>query len=123
MIPPRGQQPPTLQEILPRLTNVEMAFFVTLDAQLEKVEKFYQAREAALQTRTKALKIQLEELGDHKRFLQVCNWLFVYMLLLIRTFVHRYLRLHIIYLKPGLLPCYSMLKGNCAEWDDSELIR
>ena len=70
LAPPRPPKLP-LQEILAGLTPLERAFFTTLDEQLEKVENFYQARETELQARARVLKEQLEELGDHRKFIHV----------------------------------------------------
>ena len=67
-----SRSPPlTLQDILPQLAPIELDFFIALDAELDKIEKFYQAREAELEARGRALREQLEDHATHKSFLQV----------------------------------------------------
>lgn len=60
-----------LRDLLALLNPQELAFFTALDAQLEKIESFYTAREAEMQARTKLLHVQLDELSDHKKLVQV----------------------------------------------------
>lgn len=60
-----------LRELLSQLSPQELAFFTYLDAQLEKVESFYSAREKELLLRTQLLQGQLHELQDHKRLVRV----------------------------------------------------
>ncbi|CAL1699593.1 unnamed protein product [Somion occarium] len=56
-----------MMELLPALNTVQKAFFEKLDAQLDKVETFYVGREKEMKTRVNTLKIQLQELKDHRR--------------------------------------------------------
>ena len=56
-----------LHEILPLLDPAEAAFFTLLDAELDKVERFYLDREKEFLGRTRALEVQLRELGEHRR--------------------------------------------------------
>ncbi|KAI0077378.1 hypothetical protein K474DRAFT_1097579 [Panus rudis PR-1116 ss-1] len=56
-----------LKDLLPMLTSVEKAFFDKLDIELDKVETFYVEREKEMRTRMAALKVQLQELKDHRR--------------------------------------------------------
>ncbi|RDB30619.1 SPX and EXS domain-containing protein 3 [Hypsizygus marmoreus] len=75
-----GQSRPTnplaalpLHDLLNQLSSTELAFFTTLDAELEKIETFYLAREAEMQARTKMLHEQLDELNDHKKLVQAAH--------------------------------------------------
>ena len=43
-----------------------------LDAELEKIESFYTAKEKEMEERGRALRVQLDELRDHKIRVQVC---------------------------------------------------
>ncbi|KAF7763567.1 hypothetical protein Agabi119p4_8104 [Agaricus bisporus var. burnettii] len=56
-----------LGELRTHLSPQEEAFFDHLDAQLEKVESFYSAREGEMIARTALLQQQLLELQDHSR--------------------------------------------------------
>ncbi|TFK72109.1 hypothetical protein BDN72DRAFT_379838 [Pluteus cervinus] len=44
-----------------------MAFFTTLDAELDKIESFFTDRETEMQTRMVQLKAQIHELLDHRK--------------------------------------------------------
>ncbi|KAG6918400.1 hypothetical protein DXG01_014801 [Tephrocybe rancida] len=59
-----------LNELLNQLDPTEQAFFTALDAQLDKIDCFYSAREKDMMARTKLLHEQLDELGDHKKLIQ-----------------------------------------------------
>jgi SPX domain len=63
--------PLPLREILPLLEPEEAAFFTALDAELEKIEKFFLDRERESVVRTRALEEQLRELGQHRRIFYV----------------------------------------------------
>lgn len=54
-----------LHEILTLLTPEETCFFEMLDAELDKVEVFYLAREDEMIERGRLLQMQLNELNDH----------------------------------------------------------
>ncbi|KAJ6595867.1 SPX domain-containing protein [Mycena vulgaris] len=56
-----------LRDLLPLLSPPELAFFTTLDAELDKIERFYVAREKEMQLRTKLLEQQLDELSEHRK--------------------------------------------------------
>ncbi|KAJ7269844.1 EXS family protein/ERD1/XPR1/SYG1 family protein [Mycena rebaudengoi] len=56
-----------LKDLMPLLTPIESAFFTTLDAELEKVESFYVAREKDTQNHTRLLGQQLNELYEHRK--------------------------------------------------------
>ncbi|KAF9010011.1 SPX domain-containing protein [Cyathus striatus] len=58
-----------LQELLPELSSHEFEFFAMLDAQLDKVESFYIAREKEMLARGKLLQEQLSELNDHRELI------------------------------------------------------
>lgn len=60
-----------LGELRTHLSPQEEAFFDHLDAQLEKVESFYSAREGEMIARTALLQQQLLELQDHSRAIHV----------------------------------------------------
>ncbi|KAG5646758.1 hypothetical protein DXG03_002444 [Asterophora parasitica] len=60
-----------LNELLAQLNPTEQAFFTALDAQLDKIEAFYTAREKEMFERSKMLHEQMDELGDHKKLVQV----------------------------------------------------
>lgn len=62
-----------LHLLLPTLPEVHRKFFSYLDKQLEKIEQFYEAREKEVRARTEALRIQLEELKDHRKVYYVCG--------------------------------------------------
>ena len=64
-----------LQKIITQLTPQEFAFFTMIDAQLNKVESFYLAREKEMVARSFVLLNQLEDLKDH-RDVFVCPFLF-----------------------------------------------
>ncbi|KAG6815162.1 hypothetical protein H0H93_010746, partial [Arthromyces matolae] len=57
----------TLSQLLTQLDPMEEAFFTALDAQLEKIDAFYSAREGEMVARSKVLQEQLEELAEHKK--------------------------------------------------------
>ena len=67
-----------LHEILAQLTSQELSFFSMLDAQLNKVESFYLAREKEMMARSFVLINQLEYLKDHREVFLVCRFLFVF---------------------------------------------
>ncbi|KAJ7892875.1 SPX domain-containing protein [Mycena olivaceomarginata] len=56
-----------LRDLMPLLSPPELAFFTTLDAELEKIEAFYVARENEMKVHTQLLELQLNELDEHKR--------------------------------------------------------
>ncbi|KAF8201829.1 EXS family protein/ERD1/XPR1/SYG1 family protein [Pholiota molesta] len=56
-----------LHELLTQLSPHEVSFFTMLDAQLDKVESFYLAREKEMLARGRMLQIQLKELNDHRK--------------------------------------------------------
>nr|GAT52934.1 signal transduction protein [Mycena chlorophos] len=56
-----------LRELLPLLSPLELAFFTTLDAEVEKIEKFYVAREQDMALHTSMLEKQLQELEEHRK--------------------------------------------------------
>lgn len=60
-----------LHELLEQLSPQEVSFFTMLDAQLDKVESFYLAREKEMLARGHTLKVQLDELHDHRRLFLV----------------------------------------------------
>jgi SPX domain protein involved in polyphosphate accumulation len=53
------------------MTPREVSFFAMLDAQLNKVESFYLAREQEMLNRGRMLQIQLNELNDHRKLFHV----------------------------------------------------
>lgn len=65
-----------LHDILAQLTPQELSFFTTLDAQLDKVESFYLARENEMVARNFLLLSQLEELKYHREVFFVCRFLY-----------------------------------------------
>ncbi|KAF9482763.1 SPX-domain-containing protein [Pholiota conissans] len=56
-----------LHELLTQLSPHEVSFFTLLDAQLDKVESFYLAREKEMLARGRTLQLQLDELSDHRK--------------------------------------------------------
>ncbi|KAJ7100198.1 SPX domain-containing protein [Mycena belliarum] len=60
-----------LRELIPLLSPPELAFFSTLDAELDKIETFYIARQGEMHLRTKLLEDQLDELAEHRRLFHV----------------------------------------------------
>ncbi|KAJ7276060.1 SPX domain-containing protein [Mycena haematopus] len=56
-----------LRDLMRLLSPPELAFFSTLDAELEKIEAFYVAREEEMKTRTELLALQLHELDEHRK--------------------------------------------------------
>jgi hypothetical protein len=62
-----------LKDLMPLLTPIESAFFTTLDAELEKVESFYVAREKDTQNHTRLLGQQLNELYEHRKLFLVSS--------------------------------------------------
>jgi SPX domain len=65
----------SLHEVLAQLTPQELTFFSMLDAQLDKVETFYLARENEMVAQNFLLLSQLEELKDHREVFLVCRFL------------------------------------------------
>ncbi|KAI0052146.1 hypothetical protein FA95DRAFT_59195 [Auriscalpium vulgare] len=59
--------PPTLGELLERMSPVQLAFFDVLDKELAKIERFFLAREAEARERSGQLRGQLYELQGHRR--------------------------------------------------------
>ena len=57
---------PPLHKIINQLTPQELAFFSMIDAQLNKVESFYLAKEKEMVARSFVLLNQLENLKDHR---------------------------------------------------------
>jgi hypothetical protein len=62
---------------MPLLSPPELAFFTTLDAELEKIEAFYVARENEMKVHTQLLELQLNELDEHKRLFDVLSFLMI----------------------------------------------
>lgn len=62
---------------MPLLSPPELAFFTTLDAELEKIEAFYVARENEMKIHTQLLELQLNELDEHKRLFDVLSFLMI----------------------------------------------
>jgi hypothetical protein len=62
-----------LHKIINQLTPQELAFFSMIDAQLNKVESFYLAREKEMVARSFVLLNQLEDLKDHREVF-VCRF-------------------------------------------------
>ena len=58
---------PSFDELYKGLEPDEKSFFDFLDSELEKVESFYQAREAEAMHRGEELRAQLRELAEHRR--------------------------------------------------------
>jgi hypothetical protein len=56
---------------MPLLSPPELAFFSTLDAELDKIETFYLARENEMKIRTELLGQQLNELAEHRKLFNV----------------------------------------------------
>ncbi|KAJ7158189.1 SPX domain-containing protein [Mycena crocata] len=56
-----------LRDLLPLLSPPELAFFSTLDGELDKIESFYVSRENDMRIHTKLLEHQLEELAEHRK--------------------------------------------------------
>ncbi|KAF7360315.1 Signal transduction protein [Mycena venus] len=56
-----------ISELYPLLSPLELAFFTTLDAELEKIEDFYVAREKEMKIHTDLLELQLNELDEHRK--------------------------------------------------------
>ncbi|TFK19881.1 EXS-domain-containing protein [Coprinopsis marcescibilis] len=67
----KASNPLSLHDLMSHLSPHEVAFFVLLDAQLDKVESFYTAREKEMAARSKSLEEQLRELEEHKRLFLV----------------------------------------------------
>ena len=67
-----------LCEILAQLTPQERAFFTLLDAQVNKVECFYLAREKEMAARSLLLLNQLKELDVHRKMFLVCGFANLY---------------------------------------------
>ena len=66
-----------LHKIITQLTTPqELAFLSMIDAQLDKVESFYLAREKEMVARSFVLRNQLEDLKDHRDAF-VCHFLFL----------------------------------------------
>jgi hypothetical protein len=64
-----------LHKIITQLTPQELAFFSMINAQLDKVESFYLAREKEMMARSFVLLNQLKDLIDH-RDVFVCRFLY-----------------------------------------------
>lgn len=64
-----------LQEILTQLTPLELTFFSMLDAQLDKIESFYLAREKEMMARSAVLLNHLEGLKYDREVFLVCRFL------------------------------------------------
>ena len=64
-----------LYKVITQLTPQELAFFSMIDAQLDKVESFYLAKEKEMVARSCVLLNQLEDLKDHREMF-VCHFLF-----------------------------------------------
>lgn len=60
-----------LHELLTHLSPHEVSFFTMLDAQLDKVESFYLAREKEMLSRGELLQVQLKELDEHRKLFLV----------------------------------------------------
>ena len=56
---------------MPLLSPPELAFFSALDAELEKIEAFYIARENEMKVHSELLGLQLKELDEHRRLFNV----------------------------------------------------
>lgn len=62
-----------LHLLLEHLSLHEVSFFTMLDAQLDKIESFYLAREKEMLARGHTLKVQLGELQAHRQLFLVCR--------------------------------------------------
>ncbi|PPR01240.1 hypothetical protein CVT24_006004 [Panaeolus cyanescens] len=62
-----------LHELLNHLSPHEVSFFTMLDAQLDKVESFFLAREKEMSARGQLLQIQLKELDEHRKLFLETN--------------------------------------------------
>ncbi|KAF7325791.1 Signal transduction protein [Mycena kentingensis (nom. inval.)] len=62
-----------LRELYPLLSPLEMAFFTTLDAELEKIEKFYVERERYMKNLSGLLEEQLAELDQHRKLFNAAH--------------------------------------------------
>ncbi|KAH6918027.1 SPX domain-containing protein, partial [Coprinopsis sp. MPI-PUGE-AT-0042] len=62
-----------LHELMTHLGPLEIAFFTLLDAQLDKVDSFYTAREQEMMQRGTVLEEQLRELTEHRRLYIAAN--------------------------------------------------
>ncbi|KAJ7064980.1 SPX domain-containing protein [Mycena amicta] len=62
-----------LRELLPLLSPLELAFFTTLDGEVEKIEKFYVAREQEMKLLTNTLGQQLDELDEHRKLFDAAH--------------------------------------------------
>jgi hypothetical protein len=65
-----------LHEILAQLTPQELIFFSMLDAELDKVQHFYLAKEKEMMARSFVLLNQLKELKVHREVFLVCRFLY-----------------------------------------------
>ena len=61
---------PSYAVLLTLLSPSELQFFYMLDTERQKIEEFYLAREKELQDRTAQLRGQLNELIDHRKFIE-----------------------------------------------------
>ncbi|EJT99046.1 EXS-domain-containing protein [Dacryopinax primogenitus] len=59
-------QPRTLSDLLTQLTPSERSFFTKLDAELDKVESFYEARAKEARDKAAVLLNQVDELKEHR---------------------------------------------------------
>lgn len=62
-----------LHELMTHLGPLEIAFFTLLDAQLDKIDSFYTAREQEMMQRGKVLEEQLQELTEHRKLYLAAN--------------------------------------------------
>ncbi|EAU89280.2 EXS family protein/ERD1/XPR1/SYG1 family protein [Coprinopsis cinerea okayama7 len=63
----RPLKPMPIHELMTHLSPPEVAFFILLDAQLDKVEDFYTSQEKEALERGRMLQEQLAELKEHRR--------------------------------------------------------
>ena len=68
--------PPTLAQVLEPMSPIQLEFFNKLNAELSKVDSFFNEREAEDRARSLQLRGQLEELKDHRRLFHV-TWSFI----------------------------------------------
>jgi SPX domain-containing protein len=74
MTPPPN--PPTLAQVLEPMSPIQLEFFNKLNAELSKVDSFFNEREAEDRARSLQLRGQLEKLKDHRRLFHV-TWSFI----------------------------------------------
>lgn len=51
-----------------------MKFYEAIEQELQKVETFYCAREDEMRERVNVLKVQMRELGEHRKIFHVCSF-------------------------------------------------